>query len=175
MKGSDACEVCGRDGAAEHFEIRICATCCETPEAIDGVELELSHEQRYDSSELYESALVHEVHLRLSFSGGTDVSATFTHERGGHRLVKLFRHEYQAGDPRFDDAIYIRDKHRKATEQLLSRPGAREAILRLVGERGELHVEPGVIDLKLSTRDKTDVDAYIVAALGLAQHIRSSS
>src|SRR5690606_35291102 len=49
-----ACDLCGQAESAELFEIRICADCRDAPTAVDGVDLSIENEQRYDSSELYE-------------------------------------------------------------------------------------------------------------------------
>ena len=113
----------------------------------------------------------HTLRIELAPSEPVKLSASFVSEHGGHKVVKLFREEYQAGDARFDDAIYIRDEYRPATEKLLANEGAREAILQLVGGEGTLLIKEGTIEFELRHRGAIDEPAYVRAALVLSRHV----
>ncbi len=83
----------------------------------------------------------------------------------------MFKEELQAGDARFDDAIYIVDEHRDATIKLLGKEGAREAILTLVEGGGCLDLTPGHLAFRREQRGRTELAIYVCAARALARHL----
>ncbi len=153
----------------------MCTACRGAPGDVVGYSFEVKHEERLNVEVQYNTARMHDVEIKLGFTPPVELSAHFTHEHGGHRLVKIFKAEYQAGDAEFDDAIYIRDKYREATKRLLARGGAREAILALVRDHGEVHIDPGKIRFRTHDRDDTDVEGYAIAVLALARHVIASA
>jgi hypothetical protein len=56
----------------------------------------------------------------------------FSSEHLGHKLIKLFSDELQAGDPIFDDRIYVDTEQRDATAALLASETIQSALLQLV-------------------------------------------
>lgn len=170
MTEASPCDVCATPETSDVFGIPLCVECQRDPSRAKGLRVTIKHEE----TKQIEQISVEEVHvlrIELAPAEPSSVSAKFVTEHAGHKLVKLLREEYQVGDDRFDDAIYIRDEHRPATEQLLAREGAREAILALVGRNGTVRVDAGTIVFEVSERGLIDVPAHVRAALALSRHV----
>jgi hypothetical protein len=137
------------------------------------LEVTIEHEEYDEVSEQISVQHMHHLLIKLALAQPVEVSASFRHEHAGHKLVKLFRHEFQVGDARFDDAIYIHDDHRPATEALLAISGAREAILALVSAYGTVKIDHGSVEFETRGAGAVDVAGCVEAALALSRHIAS--
>lgn len=171
-----ACDLCGAPDGQPLYGLSICETCqhAELGERATetwGPVISVEHSKEYDPHQLYEDAFLHHVTISIDVEEAVPVAAHFEPEKVKHRLVKLFKEELQAGDARFDDAIYIVDDHRHATEQLLHIEGAREAILVLVEGGGRLELTPGHLELRREQRGRTDLSMFVCAARALARHL----
>ena len=171
VSDSASCKVCNQPASLQLFELSFCQRCADDPEHAPGLKIEVSHEKR-DTIDQISVAYVHEVAIRVLVDEPLEVSVRFCAEHVGHKLIKVFKDEYQAGDKEFDDAIYIVNEHRASAEKLLARRGAREAIMALVGEHNDVKIEAGSIHFKAQDRGQTDLLAYLRANMALSQHIQ---
>ncbi len=71
----------------------------------------------------------------------TGVQASFEQERLRHKLVKLFKGEVNAGDARFDSAVFVTTETAPTTALLLADATARQAILAVVEDGGFVEIE----------------------------------
>lgn len=170
MSEASRCDVCAAPETSDVFGIPLCAECERDPNRVDGLHVTIDHKETQELVQITVDQ-VHDVHIELAPAEPLSVSASFVSEHGGHKLVKIFREEYQVGDDRFDDAIYIRDEHRSATQELLAREGAREAILQLVDKGGTVRVEAGTVVFKVREHGRMDLRAYVRAAFALSRHV----
>lgn len=172
MSHAQPCEVCSETSVLEVYEIRLCQRCHDAPAEAPGAAIVVRHEKR-DKLDQISVTFVHDVSIQVEAPEPLQVSVKFTHERMGHKLVKVFKEEYQAGDAQFDDAIYIADHHRASTEALLARPGARAAILTLVGEKNRVEIDHGTIRFEAHDEGATPLLSYLQAALALSRHVQA--
>lgn len=172
MTQSARCQVCGEASKLEIFELAICQRCFDEPADALGSRIDVEHKQHHKIEQL-STIEIHEVRITVAPQRAAAVSAKFTHEGFGHKLIKVFKDEYQAGDAAFDNAIYIADEHRASTEALLARAGARASILRLVGENNQVIIEHGTIKFEASDEKHTDLVGYLRAALALSLYIQA--
>ena len=164
------CSVCNSPATDRLYELDFCASCFANPAEAPGTQIEVTHEKR-DKLDQISVTFVHEVGIKVTLAKSAQVSASFSAERIGQKLIKVFKAELQAGDAAFDDAIYIADEHRESTKKLLENAGARQAILKLVGEKNRVTIEHGNIDFLARDEGRTDVLSYLRAALALSRHI----
>ena len=170
MSATAACDLCGQPQHLEVYDLSLCQGCHDRPGQAPGISLELKHERRPSVDQL-PATLIHDIHIRVPRAQAAQITVKFTHEGMGAKLIKVFKSEYQAGDAAFDDAIYIADAHRPSTEELLARPGARAAILTLVGERNRVKIEAGTIEFSAHDDDDSSLLDYLRAAIALSRHI----
>lgn len=170
MSEASACDVCATPETSDVFGIPLCAECERDPSRVDGLHVTIEHKETKEVLQI-SVADVHDLRIELAPAEPSSVSASFVNEHGGHKLVKIFCEEYQAGDDRFDDTIYIRDEHRPATQELLARKSAREAILQLVANNGKVRVDAGSIVFEVREHGSIDIPAYVRAALALSRHV----
>lgn len=136
----EGCALCGRERELQpRFGLHICGE-CNAGDFSAGLDPDWGASLRSERSEEvdpkhYESALVCVLSIELELPRPSPCVMRLVPERGGHKLVKLFKKELQVGDKAFDDAVYIADEHREATTDLLGREGVREAILVLLHEQ----------------------------------------
>ena len=97
--------------------------------------------------------------------------AAFFSEHLGHRVIKLFTDELHAGDPLFDDRIWVRTHDREGTARLLSNVGAQAAILELVTLGGAVEIRPEEIEFRLASRQPIAPGPPRVAAMCLLRHV----
>jgi hypothetical protein len=71
----------------------------------------------------------------------TALHAVFSRESFGKKLVKLFKRELQAGDPAFDDVVYVAANDSDATSRFLADPSARALVTALVREGATIEAE----------------------------------
>jgi hypothetical protein len=167
---SASCAVCTAPAAVEAFELSFCQSCFDDPAQAPGPQIDISHNVRPKIEQITVTH-VHDVQVRVQPAKAAQVSVKFSAEHIGHKLVKVFKEEYQAGEAAFDDAIYIADQHRDSTVKLLDRAGAREAIITLVSGHNHVDIAGGVIDFRASDEGATDLLTYLRAALALSCHI----
>ncbi len=175
-----SCALCGRRGAlSERFGLEICSTCGEGrfDEGLDprwGASLVIERGEEVDPKH-YESALVCVLDIDVHLARSTPCSMRLVPERGAHKIVKLFKSEFQAGDKAFDDAVYIADRHREATEQFLSIEGVRLAILALLREEEFAKLEIGADRVTYRARHRGAFDpaelGLVTAAVALGRHL----
>lgn len=170
MSEASACDVCATPETSDVFGVPLCAECERDPSRVDGLTVTIAHDESQEIEQISVSDF-HDLRIELAPAKSSSVCASFVTEHGGHQIVKIFKEEYQVGDARFDDAIYIRCENRPATEKLLAREGAREAILALVAKDGAVQVDSGTIVFKVRERGNIDTASYVRAALALSRHV----
>jgi len=77
-------------------------------------------------------------------------AVTFSRETLTHRITKLFRSELQAGDPLFDDAIWVETRDEAAVSELLPIEAFQTAVMELVGECAPVVIENGTLRVTTS-------------------------
>ena len=150
--GSDGkCDLCGETtGGAGIYCARldICATCVQARPlaprvAHHGFELSMS-ERREERSSSDEPDYIH---TRVAGVLATRLRADvdFTTEGLGHRLFKFvgrYLDEPQAGDPLFDDNIFVETNTPALTRVLLADAGVQSAVMQIVSELGPFGIDP---------------------------------
>ena len=178
MSEGAACDLCGREGEklSAHYGLGICPHCVagkfheDRISKLWGADLEVLSQEEFDP-DLHSSPIVHKLEVSGTFPHHVDVAATFIPERAGHKMVKLFKDELQAGDPLFDDAIYIKDVDREGTRKLIANRDAQQAILDLVGNSGTLTLAPGSLRYHWSGRGGDVPRQQTLAVHALARHL----
>lgn len=174
-----SCALCGRTRELQaRFGLAIC-NACRAGEFDAGLAPDWGAALRIDRSEEvdpkhYESALVNVLSIDLDLVHASPCAMRLVPERGGHRIVKLFREEYQVGDKDFDDAVYIADEHREATQAFLSVDGVREAVLVLLREEfAKLELEPTHVHYQARHRGAFDPKrlGLLTAMVALGRHL----
>jgi hypothetical protein len=84
-------------------------------------------------------------HTRVKGSVRTSIqaNATFTREQRGDRILRFFgRKELQAGDPLFDDTVWVETETEDQTRRLLAETGLQDVILEAISEFGSVRFTP---------------------------------
>jgi len=94
--------------------------------------------------------------LAFTLPKGIELQATFSKEGLGDKLVKIFKKEIQAGDPAFDQSVYVKTDTEELTAALLQGADVRRAIANIVNAGGFIQVDGPFVQLELAGRHETD-------------------
>ena len=98
-----------------------------------------------------------------------EIQATFSKEGFGNKLVKIFKKEIQAGDPAFDETVYVKTDTPELTAALLEKADVRAGIARLVGAGGVIEVDGPFVRMELAGHHETedaDTVTFVRALIG---------
>lgn len=104
----------------------------------------------------------------LRLARAARLTASFSPEGLGKKLIKLFKKELQTGDAAFDDAVYVSTDTPEATAAFLQDPSVRALIGELV-ESGPVEIEGEVIGCEVPGKvesDPADLARLVRAVLG---------
>lgn len=85
-----------------------------------------------------------------------ELQATFSKEGFADKLVKIFKKEIQAGDPTFDETVYVKTDTPELTAALLQAADVRASIARMVSAGGVIEVDGPFVKMELAGHHETD-------------------
>jgi hypothetical protein len=173
------CELCGdtEDHLARTFGLDVCARClaAQFDRELSGWDAQIGL-WTWDHGaigKLHPHSATNRLEIRATATTPVPVRALFTLETLGLRLITLLTRELKAGDPLFDDRVYVSTEDRTGTALLLQNEGAQAAILELVTSGGSVKVEPGRVEYKLAARTPQDPTEPKLATMCLLRHLRA--
>ena len=103
---------------------------------------------------------------------GAPMPRRCTRQRMRHRVLKLFVHELEVGDPLFDDRVFISTETPEETQRVMDEEGVQSAILALVAGMEDasdhLTLAGGELTWCLSSRSALDARAWASCQLEFA-------
>ncbi|MCA9609591.1 MAG: hypothetical protein KC619_28530 [Myxococcales bacterium] len=177
----ERCELCREDApVALRFGLGLCDRCSvgdfgPRQDRVAGVRMQRASWRQSASQAGYGRCL--EISAHVPFQ----LPFTLSLRREGfvQRVGKLFVREPSVGDPRFDEAVYIRSDDPDAAEALLASEGLREVVLHVLSEQEARMETPrieiaGRLRLKADSPDRMeDEGALRLAVAALARHVAS--
>ena len=94
--------------------------------------------------------------LAFTLPKAIELQATFSKEGFGNKVVKIFKKEIQAGDPAFDEVVYVKTDTEELTAALLKATDARRAIASIVGAGGLIQIDGPFVQLELAGRHENE-------------------
>lgn len=178
MDPSTRCAFCGEPQAPaqlrREFELDFCERCAvgqaESALRARGHSL-ISREWTTRVRTNNSSHTIHHMSIDARPPEPLEVTVRFTREHALHRLVKLFRHEVEVGDPLFDDFVYVKTRERPQAQALLRSSGVQSTLIDLVGRYDSIDLARGSVQIRHAATEQVLAADAMLAACALLVHI----
>lgn len=178
MDPSTRCAFCGEPQAPaqlrREFELDFCEGCAsgraESKLRARGHSLitrEWTTRVRTNNS----SHTIHHMSIDARPPAPIEVTVRFTREHALHRLLKLFRHEVEVGDPLFDDFVYVKTRERPQAQALLRSSGVQSTLIDLVGRYDSIDLARGSVQIRHAATEQVLAADAMLAACALLVHL----
>ncbi len=101
----------------------------------------------------------------------SDIHAKLQYEGFNAKVIKIFQHEIQIGDKKFDDMVWIRTNTEKETQAFLSLTGVQSAIMELIEMKAEIDIDGAKIYLKAENKGTIEVRQFLLHAAALVHYL----
>jgi hypothetical protein len=118
-----------------------------------------------------ESVTSHCLELNVGAPGTRPIEAQFTAQTLDRQIDKLFHEEAEAGDPVFDDKIYVSTSDREATSAFLKDEGVQTAILDLFAEGAYVTIDATGVHVRDCSYEERSAGDYYAPVFALVWHL----
>ncbi len=191
QEAGGGCAYCGGDLPAtalpREYGLEVCAACRETDrrsasvqEAGWTVQTRRWRERHTRRSRATladglkeQSVVFHCIGLDVGAPNTRPVEVQFTRQNLDHRIEKLFTEEVEAGDPFFDDLVYVTTSDAVSAAALLADDGVRAAITDLVQEGAYITVDAAGVHARICSPEQRSPGDYSRPVFALVRHLLS--